>query len=217
MFQRVWLGLIDLLAPPGCAACDAPLAQRDLGFCQGCDGLLDEAGLDPAGVDQACFLYGGPLADAISRFKYSGRSDLAPALAARMLSRACSFAGRVDVVTCVPLHRSRLIARAFNQSALLARPIAARLGVRFRPEVVVRTRATSAQAGLGRTARLRNLSGAFAARASVAGLRVLVVDDVSTTNSTMFAVRQALEAAEAASVMSLVLARTENGVEDGVY
>lgn len=210
MFQRVWLGLVDLLAPPGCAACDAPLAQRDLGFCPGCIELIDEAGPDPEGRDQAACLYGGPLADAISRFKYSGRSDLAPVLAARLMARARGFAGRVDLVSCVPLHPARLRERGFNQSALLARPVARALGVRFRPELVVRTRVTSAQAGLGRAARLQNLDGAFAVKERVAGQRVLLMDDVATTRSTLSAVAAVLRSAGARDVLSLVLARADS-------
>jgi len=214
MFERIVRGLVDLLAPPRCAACDLPLVQAAPGFCSGCEPLIDEAAPEPDGMDDAACIYGGPLAEAIVHFKYGGRSDLAAPLARLLAQRARVLAGQIDLVCCVPLHSTRLRERGYNQSALLAPPVARLLGARFRPGLLVRVRPTSSQAGLDRAARLRNLRGAFAVHGSVHGRRVLVIDDVATTYSTLSELRRVLEATGALAVRSLVLARTERDQQE---
>ncbi len=210
MFPRILRGFVDVLAPPCCAACFLPLTQHNQrGFCPGCELLIDEAALEPASLDQAACVYGGPLAEAITHFKYGGRSDFCPALSRLLVPRSRRQGGLVDIVSCVPLHGSRLRERGFNQSALLAMPVARQLGLRFAPGLLKRTRATPPQAGLDRERRLCNLAGAFKVVHDVRGLRVLIVDDVATTHTTLFELRRTLRAAGAASVRTLVLARAE--------
>lgn len=215
MFQRILRGFVDLLAPPTCAACFLPIAQNSqvsaYGFCPGCEILIDEAAHEPTALDHAACLYGGPLADGITHFKYLGRSDFAPGLARLLLPRARQQAGLVDLVTCVPLHASRLRERGFNQSALLAAPVAKVLGLPFRPGLLQRTRATPPQAGLDREGRLRNLASAFRVRQPVSGTRVLIIDDVATTLTTLTELRNTLLSAGAVDVRTLVLARAERG------
>jgi predicted amidophosphoribosyltransferase len=110
------------------------------------------------------------------------------------------------------LHRTRLLDQGYNQSALLAAPLARMLGVRFVPGLLRRVRATPPQAELSRLSRLRNLQGAFRVARPLHGRSVLVVDDVATTYATLHEVRRVLEAAGARSVRTLVLARTERQV-----
>jgi predicted amidophosphoribosyltransferase len=93
----------------------------------------------------------------------------------------------------VPLHSSKLRARGFNPAALLARPVAAELGAVLRVGWLWRERATRSQAGLDRDARLANLRGAFRA-AVVEPTRVLLIDDVRTTGSTLAEAAAALTA-----------------------
>ncbi len=209
MLPRIVRGLTDLLAPPCCAACRAPLSLRALGFCAGCALLIDEVMQDPGSLDDAACVYGGPLAEAISALKYGGRSEVSPGLAELMRPRAMDCAGTVDVVCCVPLHGARLRERGYNQSALLALPLSRALGLPFRPGLLRRTRATQSQAGLDRVARSQNLIGAFAVPAPLRRQRVLVIDDVATTYATLTEVRRVLLDAGATAVRTLVLARTE--------
>jgi ComF family protein len=119
----------------------------------------------------------------------------------------------IDVIVPVPLHASRLASRKYNQASLLAAPLARRLGVKLVTGVLDRVRDTRAQAELDREARLVNLDGAFAVHGgpsgtSLTGARVLLVDDVRTTGSTLRACAAALHEAGAADVHALVVART---------
>ena len=194
-------GLLDLLAPLQCAACDEPLAVGELGFCDGC-GLL----LEPDPLRIGAFLYGGPLADAVRRFKYGARPELARPLGRLLADAALARGDMVQAVVPVPLHRARLAQRGFDQATLLAGPVAHALGAPL-SHALVRRRPTRAQAGLGPPQRAVNVRGAFVAR-PVSG-PVLLVDDVRTTGATLFACAEALREAGADEVRTLTLARVE--------
>lgn len=201
---------LHLLAPARCAACDVRLGVTQVGFCDACAPLLEPADshrpLDPAA---AVYVYGGPLAAAIVRFKYAGRAELAPALAAPLADAALAYAGSVDRVLPLPLHASRLRERGFNQSALLARPVARALGVPLDTASLVRVRPTRDQAGLPRAQRAQNVRGAFATRRALPGQRVLLVDDVRTTGATLAAAAETLLRGGCTEVRTLALARAE--------
>ncbi len=208
-------GLVELLAPRGCAACDLPLDEVDAAFCGGCAALLEEApaGLRPPASAAAAFVHVGPLADAIRRYKYGPRPDLARPLGALLAENARPLAGRVDLVVPMPLHPRRLRERGFDQAALLAGPVARALGVPLAIGAVRRIRETTPQAGLDARGRTENVRGAFrvVAPARVVGFRVLVLDDVRTTGATLAAASEALCAAGAAEVRTLTLAFAERG------
>jgi ComF family protein len=167
-------------------------------------------GLDPTNI--AAFSYGGAIARAITRLKYERRPDLARPLG-DLLWRAVgphARALRGALVVPVPLHGKRLAERGFNQSALLAHRLAARLGSPWAPLALGRVRDTPRQATLDRSERSRNVRGAFRARAAISRepRLVLLVDDVTTTGATLAACAHALRDAGAASVATAVLART---------
>jgi ComF family protein len=163
--------------------------------------------LEPAGPDAGhAYVYGGPLADALRRLKYEGRTELAPAVATLLQHGVRPHAGRVDVVVPVPLHRRRLLERGFNQAALLAGPLARSLGVAMDVRRLRRRRPTPPQVGLEPDARRHNVRGAFVGRADPKRPRVLLIDDVRTTGATLRAAADALRAAGATEVCTLAVA-----------
>lgn len=227
-------GAIDLLFPGRCAACPARVDGRAI-WCDACAGAVEALGrprctscavpFEGAGADHPCgeclarpprftavvapFQYGGAVAAAVCALKYAGRTDLAEGLADAVV--ACLPAGRFDRVLPVPLHAHRLTERGFNQAGLLASAIARMTETRVDHDLLVRRRETAPQAGLGRSARARNVRGAFAARpgrrGDLEGERVVLVDDVVTTTETARACASALHRAGAREVWVAAVAR----------
>ena len=210
---------LALLAPPRCAACDARVALRTV-FCAACAATVTRAdpNLERGARALAAFAYGGAIAQAIVRFKYESRPDLARPLAdllrgqmARTFDDARAHAP--ELIVPVPLHATRLADRGYNQATLLARPLARDLGATMAPVALERTRDTARQASLARADRATNVAGAFVVRARFAsrvrGRRVLLVDDVCTTGATLDACAAALHDAGASIVWSAVVARAE--------
>lgn len=191
-------GWLDLLAPPTCAGCDLPTISARPAFCDACGSLLEPVPpqLAPPAAAAALYRYQGPLADAIRRLKYGGRSDLVGPLGALLSRAAAAYAGQVDAVVPVPLHRSKLRARGWNPAALLAKPLARELAVPLDVRLLERVRATSTQAALAREARGDNVRGAFATRPRPhrPARRILLVDDVRTTGATLREAANALSA-----------------------
>ncbi len=210
MLRQIWDGLIDLLAPPTCAACNSSLSGREEGFCPGCAPLIDDFPNPEGSLDRAVCMYGGPLAQAIARLKYQGASHVAKTLSGLLKDAVEPFVGRCDCVCVVPIHRQRLVARGFNQSALLAGPVADALGVAFEPSLLIRWRKTLNQVDASPALRRVQLVESMYAAARARGKRVLVVDDVSTTGATLHEAQRALSEAGAQQIHSLVLARVHH-------
>ena len=143
----------------------------------------------------------------IHLFKY-GRMKPLGARLGQMLWSALPVDERYDAVVPVPLHWRRQWTRGFNQSEILARCVARRRGIKVL-HAVTRRRATGSQAALTNSKRRQNVVGAFHAKASAAGLRILLVDDVMTTGATASACALALKRAGAKQVTLLTLARVD--------
>lgn len=178
---------------------------------------LDETGrcalcrLGLQGFD-AVYSYGsyeGSLRELIHLFKYSGVRPLAAPFG-RFLVQALPRETAFDVIVPMPLHWFKRWQRGFNQADLLAREIGKKWNVPVR-SIVRRKKATRPQAGLTNAKRRANMQGAFAIPRgrSLAGMRVLLVDDVVTTGATASACARVLKRAGAAHVALLALARTD--------
>ncbi len=118
-----------------------------------------------------------------------------------------------SLVTCVPLHKSRLKKRGFNQSSLIAERVAEYLRIPFDENVLKRIRNTKIQSGLVRKERVKNTKGAFEVRilesevkSQMKGKKVLLIDDVWTTGSTMRECIKVMKRNGAKKVWGLVLA-----------
>lgn len=152
-----------------------------------------------------------PLKEIIHHFKYRSRRGLARPLAQHLLQTFQTDVEQfdVDVAVPVPLHKSRLKERGFNQAQELARHFVRKAGLPLEAGMLERIRATQIQAGLSRRERRLNVKGAFRVTKprAVDGRKILLLDDVFTTGATLNECAQTLKRAGAARVCVLTLAR----------
>lgn len=199
--------LLDLLFPPKCPFCrkvqDAP------GMCPACEKSLprvDEArGLRTLRGGLLCtapLWYENSVREAIHRFKFHGGVSAAKPLGELIAQAAAErFSGEFDVVTWVPVSAKRLRQRGYDQSRLLAENACGLWGVE--PEPLLRkVRDNPAQSSLDSAEdRWRNTQGVYAAAGEPAGKRILLIDDVCSTGSTLVSAAETLLAAGAAGVV----------------
>jgi competence protein ComFC len=147
--------------------------------------------------------------EAIRDFKYSGESARAQHLGDLLVPLLCDF-DAIDLIIPVPLHPSRERERGYNQSKLLAERTGKLTGLSV-AQSLDRSRRTAQQVGLDARSRRENVRGAFAIRpgVDVKDLRCVLVDDVSTTGSTLGNCAQTLKLAGAAWIGAVTLAREE--------
>lgn len=209
------------IGAPLCASCAAQLVRVDDMVCFRCGRVLEPGGegaadltcpecrANPRPLSQlrAALRYQEPTSDIIHRFKYEGYAALGRPLAGLMIAGWPRWQPAPTVILPIPLHPRRRRQRGYNQSELLARPLAQALGIPVDTTSLRRTRHTIPQVGLGPDERHENVRGAFAAGGAVAGQHVLLIDDVLTTGATMSAAAAALLAAGAAGVSAYCLAR----------
>ena len=167
--------------------------------------------MDPPPLDRviAVFQYEGPLRDAVYSLKYDDIRAIAPRLAGIMVEVLPEKARKdVRALAPVPVSGKRVRSRGYNQSELLARHVSRVVDIPVMPTLLWRVRDTGPQARAAtETERRQNVAGAFEASAQTAGMRVLLIDDVMTTGSTLNACASALKEAGAEWVGALVLAR----------
>jgi len=164
----------------------------------------------PLALTQAwsLFPYQTPLKEAITLFKYRGKLSLAKPLA-RALIETLPALPVLDGIIPVPLHPQRLREREYNQSLLLADRLSHQTGIPLLLACLLRIRPTVPQTSLSKKERLTNLRGAFsvAKSAHIKGKRILLVDDVFTTGTTLHECAKTLRRAGSGQVYGLTLAR----------
>jgi ComF family protein len=234
--RRVLRRLADFLIPPQCLACGVGLMDP-AALCADCwrqmrlieapccevlgvpfaydqgAGTVSPAALaepPPWNRARAAAAYGEVAKNLIHALKYRDRHEAALVMARLMARAGATLLADAEAVVPVPLHRFRLWTRRYNQSSLLAQHLCRQTGHPYRPELLIRTRATPRQVGLDHAKRRKNVRGAFrvpeASKGEVRGRRLVLIDDVMTTGATAGACAQALKRAGAAKVDVLVFA-----------
>ena len=156
----------------------------------------------------ACYFDVGPIRTAIHAVKYGGVYELAPILAGAFLAVVPEgVMGKSDwVVVPVPMTPARFKERGYNQAELMARDLADKLDLVILGGLL-KIRVTEPQATLPRAQRLINLRGSMEAMGELAGLKVILVDDVATTGATLEECARALREAGVKRVCGVVIAR----------
>ena len=237
LLMRPFELLADLVYPPGCVVCGVTTGRHS-GLCPVCwsglrfierpycevlgvpfshdlgSGILSaEAIANPPPFDRlrSAAFHDEPVRQLVHGLKYRDRTDLAPMMAGWMLRASDGMVERCDAILPVPLHRSRMFSRKFNQAAELARHLAQQSGKALLPATLLRIKRTRPQVGLGARAREENVRGVFAIATArdndVFGKRLVLVDDVYTTGATVAAAARVLRKAGAADITVLTFAR----------
>ena len=219
-------GFLDLLYPPVCVHCQSR-TSAGTPLCRRCRRRLEPVPheslsrllnrLDSADLDDVTAVWffdkRSPLQAVEHALKYGNRPSYGGWLG-RKLGHHLAINGSddFDVVTCIPLHPQRLLTRGYNQAAVVAREVAALLDKPFDEHLIARQRATRTQTKLSREERKLNLAGAFAGTSSTSaiGQRVLLVDDVMTTGTTLATAAHTLKQAGAARVIGAATALARN-------
>lgn len=148
----------------------------------------------------------GILRDAVIALKYRGTPHLAATLGQRILQTIGADIARYDLVVAVPMHARRQAQRGFNQAALLAHTIAQQTNLIDASDKLLQVRATRPQVGLNAAERRTNLQGAFTASPTAfRGQRILLVDDVQTTGTTLSTCATILHTAGANFITGITL------------
>lgn len=205
---KQWLGATaDMVMPRLCPVCGNALDGDERWLCRGCLAALPRtryeevdfntmeqhfAGKVPIERATAYFFYekGSPYASILHDIKYHSMPKMGKWLTARAVHdmEGSRFFDGIDVVTAVPLHRSKLAHRGYNQSEYLARGIADALGTPY-IEALKAVRPHSTQTRKGALERWQNIQGNYVLNTKhasrLAGKHILLVDDVVTTGSTL--------------------------------
>lgn len=196
------------IKPPFCTTCSEPFpgSITEAFACANCAHrtLHFEAAV-------SAFRSRGIVRKILHEFKYSRQEHLKHPISdwlAETLADPRLQGRRFDVIVPVPLHPARKRERGFNQAELLAELLSVRGGVRMH-DVLQRTRYTTTQTAFDRAERMENLHNAFRLRrnADVRGSRVLLIDDILTTGSTLSECARVLKASGALSVHAATAAR----------
>lgn len=207
--------LLDLFYPNRCPFC-GEIIPFDEYFCKLCGGKLSKPPMvtDISGLDgfAAATVYDSVSIPFVSEMKNRNNGYALSGAAFKIYERLLEtdILSEVDVITYVPMDKKGLYKRGYNQTKIMAAEIAGLSGIPC-AGLLKKIKATAEQKKLGAEDRRTNVAGAFAlcGRVNVKGGRVLVIDDVSTTGSTLSEAARALKAGGAVKVFGAVFAKTK--------
>ncbi len=205
LFCPLCLDEVACVTSPCCFCCGTPFPGGSDHFCGFC--LQDHYHFDRA---RSVFYYKQPLSSLILSLKFDGQMVALPSLVSLVSSsRIIEEFTPPDLLLPVPLYITRLRQRGFNQALLLARNCFPQWKNRVEPNLLQRSRATISQSLLTGVERRKNLKKAFvvAHPEKISGKRVLLVDDVFTTGTTVDECARVLRLAGAARIEVFTLAR----------
>lgn len=200
---RCRMAMPEPLTEPRCKKCGKPLDAEEQEYCYDC-GAYEHFYDRGMGI----FLYEDPLKSALMRLKYKGRKEYGVFLGKLLCLYGEGFVGQIrpQVIVPVPIHRRKKSLRGYNQAEVLARELSRGLSIPIRTDLVLRKKFTKAQKELSRKDRKKNLSRAFAVKKEAGEYeRILIVDDIYTTGSTVNAIAKKMKNAGVRNVYFLCL------------
>lgn len=235
--MKIFKKITEVIFPNQCLSCNSLIGQEGL-FCISCWQKLQfitepkckicsqafEFKIDDELICARClsfkpnfdktiavFRYNSAIKQIIKNFKYYDNSFLAKKLSSLLFAKIAPSVNDFDFISAVPLHKSRLKYRKFNQSILLAKEVAKKFDKKLYYDLIFRTKNTATQASLKSKERAKNLKSAFAFNekylAEIKNKRILLVDDVMTTGATLDNCAKVLKKAGAKEVIVLVVAK----------
>lgn len=200
--------LLHLVFPSSCVYCGRLSNNMTHGLCSDCYNSLP-IHLKKTGYTSYIFEYDKKISRILKKVKYGGKPGAIKMLAGLLGTLLSEKGMKPDMVVFVPMHKKELGERGYNQSGIAARKIARIMGVPCREKVLLKIKRTNRQAELNKSARNRNLSGAFKVNKKLVKAKsILLVDDIMTTGSTLDECKDTLIDAGALKVEAAVIART---------
>jgi ComF family protein len=217
--MKIQSGILNLLFPPRCAFCRRILKTKESGMCALCEASLERpknGGAQSGDFFSVCvspLYYEKTVRESVLRFKFRDATYYAN-IYGRLLADCIreNLTGQYDIITWVPLSGPRLKKRGYDQAMLLAMSAALKLDD-VALELLVKHVDVPAQSGVGsQEKRKANISGAYTAADEelIRGKRVLLIDDIITTGSTISECAKTLRLFGAADVVCATLARSRD-------
>lgn len=197
---------IRFITTPLCARCGRPFEFQIIeeplcGTCCTKEPIFKKA--------RTAFVYDAYSRELILPFKHGDKTEMTPLLTTFLMTAGAELFPEIDVILAVPLHKTRLIKRKYNQAGLLAKSVAIKAQKPYLPHVLIRHKATPSQGHMKSADRKKNVAGAFNIKHAdlIKNKRILLIDDVYTTGATLNECAKVLLKHGAKNVSYLTLSR----------